>query len=203
MAPEVTTSPDSSMVIKLTLDAFTAEKLLVTKPRSLPAATFCALLIEQALDKPTTLAERTEGSEASTSSLLENTNKEKHLLTAVSDKKKRKRPAYTDDFLAFWSAYQSTTHKSNSQSKNKAFEQWKVALQEESPESLLEAAAAGRFLPTEESQDCSFCDFKRICRVQKSSWGAIDSPPASWAERHFQDDAYEALREVRALEEGL
>ena len=140
MAPEVTTSPDASMVIKLTLDAFTAEKLLVTKPRSLPAATFCALLIEQALDKPTTLAERTEGSEASTSSLLENTNKEKHLLTAVSDKKKRKRPAYTDEFLAFWSAYQSTTHKSNSQSKTKAFEQWKVALQEESPERLVEAA---------------------------------------------------------------
>ena len=69
MEPEVTPSPDSAMVIKLTLDAFTAEKLLVTKPRSLPAATFCALLIEQALDKPTTLAERTEGSEASTSSL--------------------------------------------------------------------------------------------------------------------------------------
>ena len=44
------------MVIKLTLDAFTAEKLLVTKPRSLPTATFCALLIEQALDTPVTLA---------------------------------------------------------------------------------------------------------------------------------------------------
>lgn len=38
------------MVIKLTLDAFTAEKLLAKKPRSLPTATFCALLIEEALD---------------------------------------------------------------------------------------------------------------------------------------------------------
>ena len=128
------------MVIKLTLDAFTAEKLLVTKPRSLPAATFCALLIEQALDKPTTLAERTEGSEASTSSLLDNTNKEKQSIKAVSAKKKRGRPAYSEEFKAFWNVYQSASHKATSQSKNKAFEQWKVALQDETPERLLEAA---------------------------------------------------------------
>ena len=140
MAPEVTTSPDASMVIKLTLDAFTAEKLLVTKPRSLPAATFCALLIEQALDKPSTLAERTEGSEASTSSLLDNTNKEKQSIKAVSAKKKRGRPAYSEEFKAFWNVYQSASHKATSQSKNKAFEQWKVALQDETPESLTEAA---------------------------------------------------------------
>jgi hypothetical protein len=140
MAPEVTTSPDASMVIKLTLDAFTAEKLLVTKPRSLPAATFCALLIEQALDKPSTLAERTEGSEASTSSLLDNTNKEKQSIKAVSAKKKRGRPAYSEEFKAFWNVYQSASHKATSQSKNKAFEQWKVALQDETPERLSEAA---------------------------------------------------------------
>jgi len=140
MAPEVTTSPDASMVIKLTLDAFTAEKLLVTKPRSLPAATFCALLIEQALDKPSTLAERTEGSEASNSSLLDNTNKEKQSIKAVSAKKKRGRPAYSEEFKAFWNVYQSASHKATSQSKNKAFEQWKVALQDETPERLSEAA---------------------------------------------------------------
>ena len=82
------------MVIKLTLDAFTAEKLLVTKPRSLPTATFCALLIEQALDTPVTLAERTEGSEASSSS--SSTNKEdnsiKQSIKAVIAKKRRLRP---------------------------------------------------------------------------------------------------------------
>ena len=128
------------MVIKLTLDAFTAEKLLVTKPRSLPAATFCALLIEQALDKPTTLAERTEGSEASTSSLLDNTNKEKQSIKAVSAKKKRGRPAYSEEFKAFWNVYQSASHKATSQSKNKAFEQWKQACKDESPERLVEAA---------------------------------------------------------------
>ena len=155
MAPEVTSSPDSSMVIKLTLDAFTAEKLLLTKPRTLPAATFCAFLIEQALDKPSTLAERTEGSEASTSSLLDNTNKEKQSIKAVSAKKKRGRPAYSEEFKAFWNVYQSASHKATSQSKNKAFEQWKVALQEESPERLSEAArraveAINRALTNEE-----------------------------------------------------
>jgi len=143
------------MVIKLTLDAFTAEKLLLTKPRTLPAATFCALLIEQALDKPSTLAERTEGSEASTSSLLDNTNKEKQSIKAVSAKKKRGRPAYSEEFKAFWNVYQSASHKATSQSKNKAFEQWKVALQEESPERLSEAArraveAINRALTNEE-----------------------------------------------------
>ena len=140
MAPEVTTSPDASMVIKLTLDAFTAEKLLVTKPRSLPAATFCALLIEQALDKPSTLAERTEGSEASTSSLLDNTNKEKQSIKAVSAKKKRVRPDYSDAFKEFWNTYQRAPLKSNSQSKNKAFDQWKQACKDEAPERLVEAA---------------------------------------------------------------
>jgi len=95
------------MVIKLTLDAFTAEKLLVTKPRSLPTATFCALLIEQALDTPATLAERTEGSEASNSS---SSNKEDisktHIYTVGKSRKSREKPDYSDGFLAFWNEYQ-------------------------------------------------------------------------------------------------
>ena len=40
------------LTIKLTLDPETAVQLLKQKPRSLPTATFCAFLIEQALDKP-------------------------------------------------------------------------------------------------------------------------------------------------------
>ena len=126
MQPETTPGSDASMVIKLTLDAFTAEKLLVTKPRSLPTATFCALLIEQALDTPVTLAERTEGSEASSSS---SSNKEdtsiKQSIKAVSAKKKRVRPDYSDSFNEFWNVYQRAPIKANAQSKNKAFEQWK------------------------------------------------------------------------------
>ena len=142
MEPEVTTGTDASMVIKLTLDAFTAEKLLVTKPRSLPTATFCALLIEQALDTPSTLAERTEGSEASTSSssLIKEDSSLKQSIKAVSAKKKRVRPDYDDGFNEFWNTYQRAPLKANSQSKNKAFEQWKQVVKEEAPERLVEAA---------------------------------------------------------------
>jgi len=142
MEPEVTTGTDASMVIKLTLDAFTAEKLLVTKPRSLPTATFCALLIEQALDTPSTLAERTEGSEASTSSssLIKEDTSLKQSIKAVSAKKRRVRPDYSDAFNEFWNVYQRAPLKANSQSKNKAFEEWKHVVKEEPAERLVEAA---------------------------------------------------------------
>jgi len=142
MEPEVTTGSDASMVIKLTLDAFTAEKLLVTKPRSLPTATFCALLIEQALDTSSTLAERTEGSEASTSSssLIKDNTSIKQSIKAVSAKKKRVRPDYDEAFTAFWNEYQRAPIKANAQSKNKAFEQWREIVKQEQPERLVEAA---------------------------------------------------------------
>lgn len=144
MEPEVTSSTDASMVVKLTLDAFTAEKLLVKKPRSLPTATFCAFLIEQALDTPGMLAERAEASVASTL-LLSSINKKDSSKTidknAVNSKKKRVRPNYDEAFTAFWNQYQRAPMKANAQSKNKAFEQWKEAVKLETPERLLEAAA--------------------------------------------------------------
>ena len=49
------------LTIKLTLDPETADMLFLHKPRSLPAATYCALLVEQGLDRAATLgAERSE-----------------------------------------------------------------------------------------------------------------------------------------------
>lgn len=144
MELEVTSGTDASMVVKLTLDAFTAEKLLVKKPRSLPTATFCALLIEQALDTPGMLAERAEASVAS-ALLLSSSSSKKDLnktidKNAVSSKKKRVRPDYDEAFTAFWNEYQRAPIKANAQSKNKAFEQWKEATKLETPERLLEAA---------------------------------------------------------------
>jgi hypothetical protein len=149
MEPEVTSGSNASMVIKLTLDAFTAEKLMLEKPRSLPAATFCALLIEQALDTPATLAKRAEASVASNSSSSiikeELLNKEdnsflKQECKAVSAKKRRLRPDYSDAFNDFWNVYQRAPLKANSQSKNKAFEEWKHVVKEEPAERLVEAA---------------------------------------------------------------
>jgi hypothetical protein len=148
MEPEVTSGSTGSMVIKLTLDAFTAEKLMLEKPRSLPAATFCALLIEQALDKPATLAERAAASVASTSSssfLIKEESSSKQSIKAVSSEKnaksKRVKPDYSEEFLIFWNEYQRAPIKANSQSKNKAYEQWRRVVKEESPQRLVEAAA--------------------------------------------------------------
>jgi hypothetical protein len=147
MEPEVTSGSNASMVIKLTLDAFTAEKLMLEKPRSLPAATFCALLIEQALDTPATLAERAEASVASTSSsfLIKEDLSKKQSIKAVSSEKnaksKRVKPDYSEEFLIFWNEYQRAPIKANAQSKNKAFEQWRRVVKEESPQRLIEAAA--------------------------------------------------------------
>ncbi len=146
MEPEVTQGSSGSTVIKLTLDAFTTEKLMAKKPRSLPTATFCALLIEQSLDACGTLAERPKGSEASSSfdlndsSSLKENNLKKQSIKAVNSKKKRVRPDYNDAFTAFWNEYQRAPMKANAQSKKKAFEAWGDAVKLEAPERLLEAA---------------------------------------------------------------
>jgi hypothetical protein len=146
LEPEVTQGSSGSTVIKLTLDAFTTEKLMAKKPRSLPTATFCALLIEQSLDACGTLAERPKGSEASSSfdlndsSSLKENNLKKQSIKAVNSKKKRVRPDYNDAFTAFWNEYQRAPMKANAQSKKKAFEAWGDAVKLEAPERLLEAA---------------------------------------------------------------
>jgi hypothetical protein len=130
------------------------QNLLTKKPKCLSLSTFCTLLLEQAVDTSATLAERTEGSEASTSSSCiikeELFNKEdnsflKQECKAVSSKKgaksKRLRPDYSEEFLIFWNEYQRAPLKANAQSKNKAFEVWKQVIREESPVRLVEAAA--------------------------------------------------------------
>ena len=49
MELQVTAGNSESFVIKLTLDHETAQRLLAKKPRTLPMATFCALVLEQSL----------------------------------------------------------------------------------------------------------------------------------------------------------
>jgi RecB family exonuclease len=68
-------------------------------------------------------------------------------------------------------------------------------------ESLLDVAAAGRFLPTEESNDCKICDFRSVCRVQTTRWG-LKSPMAEWGESHGDAPEYELFRRVRSWEAG-
>jgi ATP-dependent helicase/nuclease subunit B len=49
---------------------------------------------------------------------------------------------------------------------------------------LLDMARRGRFLPTENKDDCRYCDFAPVCRVAINDWGGAESPRARWARLH-------------------
>lgn len=187
MEPEVTAGTNATMVIKLTLDPFTAEKLLVKKPRSLPTATFCALLIEEALDMPAMLAERAAASEASTL-LSSSSNKKDSSKTidknAVNSQQKRVKPAYDEAFTAFWNEYQRAPIKANAQSKNKAFEQWKQVMKHETPERLLEAAR------------------RAVTEVKKAEAAEEWCAPLPDAFRWLRDERYTVLLEDHVADHG-
>jgi ATP-dependent helicase/nuclease subunit B len=63
---------------------------------------------------------------------------------------------------------------------------------------LLDLAAAGRFLPTEDPNDCFICDFKSVCRTFRDRWGNLQSPPAEWGKEHYEHEAYDLLKIVRS-----
>ncbi len=67
---------------------------------------------------------------------------------------------------------------------------------------LLDAVAEGRFLPTESSDDCRFCDFAPICRMRPARGGKMAGPLADWAADRFGTlEDYTLLREIRRWEE--
>lgn len=122
------------------------------KPRTMSLTGFCAYLIELGVDRDVTLAERPKGSEASNSS--SSITKEEYL--SINNKngckkanetaekppkqgKKRKRPAYSEEFEQLWKLYQSAPDRVSSQTKPKAFDEWKAIVGLEGPETLLQA----------------------------------------------------------------
>jgi hypothetical protein len=123
------------------------------KPRTMSLSGFCAYLIELGVDRDVTLAERPTGSEASNSS-SSIINKESYNLNnkersekinenpeevAIASKK-RKKANYTPEFEELWKLYQSAPDRVSSQTKPKAFDEWKGIVALEGPETLLEAA---------------------------------------------------------------
>ena len=82
------------LIIKLTIDPETAGRLQLQKPKSLPLATFCALLIEQGLDTPVTLGEPSTKGEGSTSKAVSSTEEElnKQPLEIKAKKAKSQKP---------------------------------------------------------------------------------------------------------------
>ena len=122
------------------------------KPRTMSLTGFCAYLIELGVDRDVTLAERPTGSVASNSSssiTKEDLNLNTYIRSEKNNEntenepktgKSRKKPAYTAEFLEFWKLYQSAPERVSSQTKPKAFDEWKVIVALEGPETLLEAA---------------------------------------------------------------
>ena len=61
---------------------------------------------------------------------------------------------------------------------------------------LLELVANGWFIPTNQSDDCRFCDFAAACRVSIDPYGKVDSPLADWS-REAAGESADLLRRIR------
>jgi ATP-dependent helicase/nuclease subunit B len=61
---------------------------------------------------------------------------------------------------------------------------------------LLDLVANGWFVPTNQSDDCRFCDFAAVCRVTIDPYGKVDSPLADWS-REAAGDSADLLRRIR------
>jgi ATP-dependent helicase/nuclease subunit B len=71
-------------------------------------------------------------------------------------------------------------------------------------EIMLDGVAAGHFVPTDQKDDCRFCDFAPVCRARRVEWGGIVSPMAEWSEELANTGLHPAfahLRRARTFEE--
>lgn len=67
---------------------------------------------------------------------------------------------------------------------------------------LLDGVREGAFLPTDDPRDCTFCDFKHICRVRVGEWASVESPFAEWSRRNRAEVAEFAwILKARNVEE--
>lgn len=61
---------------------------------------------------------------------------------------------------------------------------------------LLELVSHGWFVPTNQSDDCRFCDFAAVCRVTVDPYGKVHSPLAEWS-REAAGESADLLRRLR------
>lgn len=95
------------------------------KPRYLTISGFVSHLLEKSvmgLDTGLTITERPEGARSE-----KKVNKEK------KEERARAREGYTPEFQEFWKTYQACSHRVNSQSKPKAFEEWRLIVKDKDP----------------------------------------------------------------------
>jgi hypothetical protein len=71
-------------------------------------------------------------------------------------------------------------------------------------EILFDGVRDGHFVPTDDADDCTFCDFADVCRARRRPWGGIDSPLATWSAEHANtglQPAFASLRKARDFED--
>ena len=61
---------------------------------------------------------------------------------------------------------------------------------------LLGLLESGHFYPTNDPDDCRFCDYAAVCRVRVDDYGKVTAPLAEWS-REGGDAALQTLRDVR------
>ena len=69
---------------------------------------------------------------------------------------------------------------------------------------LMEGVAKGHFVPTDNPDDCSFCDFADICRANRDPYGRTTSPMAEWSKEQVSfplRPAVEQPKRVRTFED--
>ena len=150
--------------VSIRIDDEVYKRALKKKRKYVSVTTHLSLLIEEALDMLDTM-KRPPGrysysSNSSSFEELESVKGRETFLTPISenfvchDEKKqqgltkqqrkvirqaKETNTLPDDFLEFWQTYQTAPRKAN-QSRKKAFEAWKIALQYEKSDRLIEAA---------------------------------------------------------------
>ena len=68
---------------------------------------------------------------------------------------------------------------------------------------MLDGVASGSFVPTDNADDCRFCDFAEVCRARDVGHGKIGSPLADWSEQHANAalrPAFASFKRVRTYE---
>jgi RecB family exonuclease len=69
---------------------------------------------------------------------------------------------------------------------------------------MLDGVAAGHFVPTDDADDCTFCDYAEVCRARRGDFGKTVSPLAEWSEQHLNtglQPAFLQLKKVRSFED--
>jgi hypothetical protein len=61
---------------------------------------------------------------------------------------------------------------------------------------LLDLVRSGWFVPTNDVEDCRWCDFAAVCRTSVDAYGKVASQPAEWS-RSADAEAVDVLRRLR------